>query len=42
MNDVVRDTYIPNLTNLEFEGEAVPPPSQIPWCISFGPETLDD
>ncbi|KAF9788609.1 cytosine-5--methyltransferase [Thelephora terrestris] len=31
LNDVVRDTYIPNLTDLVFEGEAVPPPKQIPW-----------
>jgi hypothetical protein len=42
LNDVVRDTYIPNLTNLVFEGEAIPPPRQIPWCADFGPERLDD
>lgn len=31
LNDVVRDTYIPSLTDLVFEGEAIPPPRQIPW-----------
>ena len=42
MNDVVRDTYIPNLTNLVFEGEEIPPPGQIPWYASSGRETLGD
>ncbi|KAF9652423.1 S-adenosyl-L-methionine-dependent methyltransferase [Thelephora ganbajun] len=31
LSEVVRDTYIPNLTDLVFEGEAIPPPRQIPW-----------
>jgi multisite-specific tRNA:(cytosine-C5)-methyltransferase len=38
LNDVVRDTYIPNLTDLVFEGEAIPPPRQIPWHVSFDRE----
>lgn len=42
LNDVVRDTYIPNLTDLVFEGEAIPPPSQIPWYVGSGPEMLGD
>ena len=41
LNDVVRDTYIPSLTNLEFEGEAIPPPGQIPWCAGFDPKMRD-
>jgi len=42
LNDVVRDTYIPNLTDLVFEGEAIPPPRQISWYAGSGPEMLGD
>ncbi|KZT72023.1 S-adenosyl-L-methionine-dependent methyltransferase [Daedalea quercina L-15889] len=31
LNDTIKDIHVPHLTNIIFEGEAVPPPAQIPW-----------
>ncbi|KAH7924716.1 S-adenosyl-L-methionine-dependent methyltransferase [Leucogyrophana mollusca] len=31
LNGAIEETYVPLLSNAEFEGERVPPPSQIPW-----------
>ncbi|KZT07398.1 cytosine-5--methyltransferase [Laetiporus sulphureus 93-53] len=31
LNDTIKDTYVPHLAGVVFEGEAVSPPSQIPW-----------
>ena len=27
--------HVPHLANVVFEGEPVPPPAQIPWCVSL-------
>ncbi|KAN0086028.1 S-adenosyl-L-methionine-dependent methyltransferase [Tylopilus felleus] len=31
LGDTIKDTYIPLLSNVTFEDEVIPPPSQIPW-----------
>ncbi|CCM06140.1 uncharacterized protein FIBRA_08390 [Fibroporia radiculosa] len=31
LNDTIEDTYVPQLADVVFEGEAVSPPKQIPW-----------
>ncbi|KAF8434864.1 S-adenosyl-L-methionine-dependent methyltransferase [Boletus edulis BED1] len=31
LGNTIKDTYIPLLHNVTFEGEVIPPPSQIPW-----------
>ncbi|KAF8323022.1 S-adenosyl-L-methionine-dependent methyltransferase [Clavulina sp. PMI_390] len=31
LNDVIKSTHIPHLTNVTFEGEPVPSPTQLPW-----------
>ncbi|KAJ6454578.1 cytosine-5--methyltransferase [Mycena sanguinolenta] len=31
LNATLRDTHVPTLSNVEFEGESIPPPVQIPW-----------
>lgn len=35
LNNTITDTYVPLLSNAEFEGESIPPPSKIPWWASF-------
>ena len=36
LNGAIEETYVPLLSDVVFEGDAVPPPSQIPWCdMSF-------
>lgn len=34
LNDTIRDTHVPHLAGVEFEGEAVSPPTQIPWSVA--------
>lgn len=31
LGNTIKDTYIPMLHNVTFEGETIPPPAQIPW-----------
>ena len=31
LNDMIKETYAPHLASVVFEGEAVAPPTQIPW-----------
>ncbi|KAF7335998.1 S-adenosyl-L-methionine-dependent methyltransferase [Mycena sanguinolenta] len=31
LNATLRDTHVPTLSNVEFEGQSIPPPVQIPW-----------
>ncbi|KAF8551427.1 S-adenosyl-L-methionine-dependent methyltransferase [Imleria badia] len=31
LGNTIKDTYIPLLHNVTFEGEVIPPPAQIPW-----------
>ncbi|KAH7904979.1 S-adenosyl-L-methionine-dependent methyltransferase [Hygrophoropsis aurantiaca] len=31
LNNAIEETYVPLLSGAEFEGEQVPPPSQLPW-----------
>ena len=33
LNKTITDTYVPLLSDATFEGEAVPPPAKIPWCV---------
>jgi hypothetical protein len=32
LNDSIKKTYVPLLSDVVFEGDVVPPPSRIPWC----------
>ena len=34
LNDTIKTTHVPHLAGVVFEGEAVAPPKQIPWCVS--------
>jgi multisite-specific tRNA:(cytosine-C5)-methyltransferase len=31
LNGVIQETYIPHLTNQTWEGNPIPPPTQLPW-----------
>ncbi|KAH9931944.1 cytosine-5--methyltransferase [Fomitopsis serialis] len=31
LNDTIKEVHVPHMANVVFEGEAVPPPTQIPW-----------
>jgi hypothetical protein len=33
INEVIQTTHIPTLQDTEFEGQKVPPPTQLPWCV---------
>lgn len=33
INDTIKDSYVPLLTGLTFEGDVVQPPRQIPWSL---------
>ena len=35
LNDTIKETHVPHLAGVTFEGEAVSPPSQIPWYLVF-------
>jgi len=35
LNDAIKKTYVPMLSDVVFEGDSVPPPSLIPWCGVF-------
>lgn len=35
LNDAIKKTYVPLLSDVIFEGDVVPPPSRIPWCAIF-------
>jgi len=35
LNKTITDTYVPLLSDTKFEGEVVPPPAKIPWCVPF-------
>lgn len=35
LNDAIKKTYVPLLSDVVFEGDIVPPPSRIPWCAMF-------
>lgn len=42
LNDTIKETHVPHLAGVVFEGESVSPPSQIPWyhsvlCHPFAP-----
>ena len=37
LNETIKDTHVPHLAGVVFEGEAVSPPKQIPWYVArFG------
>lgn len=31
LNSTIRDVHVPALSNVEFEGQRIPPPVQLPW-----------
>ncbi|OCF37458.1 multisite-specific tRNA:(cytosine-C5)-methyltransferase [Kwoniella heveanensis CBS 569] len=31
INDIIKESYVPNMQNVEFEGKKYDPPSQLPW-----------
>ncbi|KAH9477926.1 Multisite-specific tRNA:(cytosine-C(5))-methyltransferase trm4b [Psilocybe cubensis] len=31
LNSIIKDTHVPSLSNVTFEGQRIPPPVQIPW-----------
>ncbi|WRT64898.1 uncharacterized protein IL334_001837 [Kwoniella shivajii] len=31
INDIIKESYVPNMQNVEFEGQKYDPPSQLPW-----------
>ena len=33
LNDTIKETHVPHLAGVVFEGEAVSPPTQIPWYL---------
>jgi multisite-specific tRNA:(cytosine-C5)-methyltransferase len=33
LNATIRDVHVPGLSNVEFEGQQILPPVQLPWCV---------
>lgn len=33
LNETIKETHAPSLSNVVFEGQRVPPPVQIPWYV---------
>lgn len=34
LNKTITDIHVPSLSDVTFEGEKIPPPVQIPWCVT--------
>lgn len=41
LNDTIKETHVPHLAEVVFEGEAVSPPTQIPWYIDVPMPSAD-
>ncbi len=33
INEVIRTVHVPALRGIEFQGQKVPLPTQLPWCV---------
>lgn len=36
LNTTIRDVHVPALSDVEFEGQSIPPPMSLPWYAILG------